>query len=178
MDECRYYNGMASYEDNLWLWKGNTVSLITQDPKNIRVFASVPNEVTYVSGLPANALVSTSFGAFKCTESSCERVDLRSCDKAWELKNGDVACLKGNVLSLGQQFFDNVSGASFSNGLLYFLQGDKLYALEFSATQISKVAANSVLSGDFLITSAGTFQLKGQTLQKVLVRSDCHFWVV
>jgi len=77
------YNGMASYEDNLWLWKGNTVSLITQDPKNIRVFASVPNEVTYVSGLPANALVSTSFGAFKCTESSCERVDLRSCDKAW-----------------------------------------------------------------------------------------------
>lgn len=161
------YNGMASYEDNLWLWKGNTVSLITQDPKNIRVFASVPNEVTYVSGLPTNALVSTNFGAFKCTESSCERVDLRSCDKAWELKNGDVACLKGNVLSLGQQFFDNVSGASFSNGLLYFLQGDKLYALEFSATQISKVAANSVLSGDFLITSAGTFQLKGQTLQKV-----------
>lgn len=161
------YNGMASYEDNLWLWKGNTVSLITQDPKNIRVFASVPNEVTYVSGLPANALVSTNFGAFKCTESSCERVDLRSCDKAWELKNGDVACLKGNVLSLGQQFFDNVSGASFSNGLLYFLQGDKLYALESSATQISKVAANSVLSGDFLITPAGTFQLKGQTLQKV-----------
>lgn len=161
------YNGMASYEDNLWLWKGNTVSLITQDPRNIRVFASVPNEVTYVSGLPANALVSTNFGAFKCTESSCERVDLRSCDKAWELKNGDVACLKGNVLSLGQQFFDNVSGASFSHGLLYFLQGDKLYALESSATQISKVAANSVLSGDFLITPAGTFQLKGQTLQKV-----------
>ena len=161
------YNGMASYEDNLWLWKGNTVSLITQDPKNIRVFASIPNEVTYVSGLPANALVSTNFGAFKCTESSCERVDLRSCDKAWELKNGDVACLKGNVLSLGQQFFDNVSGASFSHGLLYFLQGDKLYALESSATQISKVAANSVLSGDFLITPAGTFQLKGQTLQKV-----------
>jgi len=161
------YNGMASYEDNLWLWKGNTVSLITQDPRNIRVFASVPNEVTYVSGLPTNALVSTNFGAFKCTESSCERVDLRSCDKAWELKNGDVACLKGNVLSLGQQFFDNVSGASFSHGLLYFLQGDKLYALESSATQISKVAANSVLSGDFLITPAGTFQLKGQTLQKV-----------
>jgi len=57
--------------------------------------------------------------------------------------------------------------ASFSHGLLYFLQGDKLYALESSATQISKVAANSVLSGDFLITPAGTFQLKGQTLQKV-----------
>jgi len=68
---------------------------------------------------------------------------------------------------LGQQFFDNVSGASFSHGLLYFLQGDKLYAIESSPTQISKVAANSVLSGDFLITPAGTFQLKGQTLQKV-----------
>jgi len=52
----------------LWLWKGNTVSLITQDPRNIRVFASVPNEVTYVSGFPTNALVSTNFGAFKCTE--------------------------------------------------------------------------------------------------------------
>jgi len=68
---------------------------------------------------------------------------------------------------LGQQFFDNVPGAAFSHGLLYFLPGDNLYALESSATQISKVAANSVLSGDFLITPAGTFQLKGQTLQKV-----------
>lgn len=161
------YSGMASYEESLWLWKGNTVSLITQNPKDMRVFASLPNEVTYVSGLPSNALVSTNFGVFKCTGSSCEQIDMRSCDKAWELKNGDVACLKGNVLSSGQQFFDNVSGVSFSQGTLYFLQGNKLYALESSPTQISKVAANSLLGGDFLITPSGTFQLKGQTLQKV-----------
>ncbi len=161
------YNGMASYEDSLWLWKGNSVSLVDGNPKDIKVFASVPGDVTYVSGLPNKAVVSTNFGVFRCSGSSCERVDLRSCDRAWELKNGSVACLKGNVLSWEQQFFDNVSAASFSGGLLYFLQGEKLYALESSATQISKVAVNSVLSGDFLITPAGAYRLKEQTLQKV-----------
>lgn len=161
------YNGMTSYEDNLWLWKGNSVSLVDGNAKDIKVFASVPGDVTHVSGLPNKAVVSTNSGVFRCSGSSCELVDLRSCDKAWELKNGNVACLKGNVLSWEQHFFDNVSAASFSGGLLYFLQGEKLYALESSATQISKVAANSVLSGDFLITPVGAYKLKGQTLQKV-----------
>ncbi|WP_018963477.1 copper amine oxidase N-terminal domain-containing protein [Coprothermobacter platensis] len=161
------YDGISFDHGVVWVWKGNHI-YSAQKSAVLSEVSSVPARVISVTGTSGRAIVSTAEGVNKCTGSSCQLVDERVCDMAWVLSNNEIACLRSDVLSVGNgEFYNDVTSVSFYQNVLYFISANHLQSFDGERhVNIATVPPNTLLEGGFLVQPSGTFELKGTTLTK------------